>query len=109
MQTPILVGDHLYGCTDNGVLTCFNAETGAILYSERLTSGNEGFTASPVSDGKNIFFTSETGKVYVVPAGEKFSVAATNKMGETCMATPALSNGALFYRTRENLIAIGEK
>jgi outer membrane protein assembly factor BamB len=109
MQTPIIVGDHLYGCTDSGVLTCFDAETGAILYSERLTSGKEGFTASPVSDGKNIFFTAETGKIYVIPAGPKFSVIATNKMSETCMATPALSNGTLFYRTRENLIAIGEK
>jgi outer membrane protein assembly factor BamB len=107
MQTPILLGQQLYGCTDNGVLTAFDATTGKILYSERLASGNEGFTASPVSDGRNIFFTSEAGKIYVVPAGPTFDVAINNKMGETCMATPALSSGTLFFRTRENLVAIG--
>jgi outer membrane protein assembly factor BamB len=109
MQTPIVVGDRLYGCLDNGVLTCFDAKTGAIRYSERIGSGGEGFTSSPVSDGRHVYFASEVGSVYVVPADGKFSVVATNKLGETCMATPALSDGTLFYRTREQLIAIGER
>ena len=107
MQTPIIVGDYLYGCLDNGVATSFDAKTGEIKYSERLSSGNDGFTASPVSDGKNIFFTSETGKIYIVPAGPTFAVAGIMRMNETCMATPALVDGALYFRTRENLVAIG--
>jgi outer membrane protein assembly factor BamB len=107
MQTPIMVGNYLYGCSDSGVLTCFDAKTGAIRYSERLVRGGEGFTASPVSDGRHLFFASELGNLYVVPAGEQFSVVATNQLGETCMATPALSGGSLFFRTREHLVAIG--
>lgn len=109
MQTPILIGDALYACFDMGIVTCFDAKSGAIRYSERLSKNGEGFTASPVSDGRHLFFTSETGNVYVVPAGPKFSVASTNSMTETCMATPAISSGTLFYRTREKLIAIGSK
>jgi len=109
MQTPIVVGDNLYGCLDNGVLTCFDAETGAVHYSERLGNGSEGFTSSPVSDGRHLYFASEVGNVYVVPAGNQFSVLATNKLGENCMATPALSAGTLFYRTREQLVAIGQR
>jgi outer membrane protein assembly factor BamB len=108
MQTPILVGENLFGCADNGVLTCFDAKSGKIHFSERLTPGNEGFTASPVSDGKKIFFSSENGNVIVVPAAEKFSVISTNKLGETCMASPALANGVLYFRTREHLVAIGK-
>jgi outer membrane protein assembly factor BamB len=107
MQTPIVVGDQLYGCLDNGVLVCFNARDGTIHYSERIGSGGEGFTASPVSDGRHLYFASELGNVYVVPTGEKFSVVATNKLGETFMSTPALTAGTLFFRTREQLIAIG--
>jgi len=109
MQTPIIVGDHLYGCFDNGVLTCFDAKTGAISYGERLGSGSEGFTASPVSDGRHLFFTSELGSVYVVPADGKFSVVATNSLTETCMASPAISGGTVFFRTREQLVAVGKK
>jgi hypothetical protein len=107
MQTPIAVGDRVYGCTDNGVLTCFDAKTGAIQYSERLGSGNEGFTSSPVSDGRNLYFASELGNAFVIAAEAKFSVTASNSLGEICMATPALSDGTLFYRTREHLVAIG--
>ncbi len=107
MQTPIIVGDALYACFDAGILSCFDARTGIIRYSERLGSGGQGFTASPVAADGKIYFTSETGNVYVIPATGSFSVLATNHMDETCMATPALSAGAVFYRTRENLIAIG--
>jgi outer membrane protein assembly factor BamB len=107
MQTPIIVGDSLYGCVDNGILTCFDAKSGAIRYSERLGNGTEGFTASPVSEGKNLYFTSEIGNVYVIPADGKFSVAATNTLNETCLSTAALSEGTLFYRARHELIAIG--
>lgn len=108
MQTPIVIGDKVYACFDTGVLSCFDARTGAIAYGQRLGSGSEGFTASPVSDGRHLYVTSEVGNVYVVPAAGTFSVSATNKLGETCMATPALCDGTLFFRTREKLIAVGK-
>ena len=109
MQTPIVVGDWVFSCFDPGIVTCFDARSGTIHYTERLSRAGEGFTASPVSDGRNLFFTSELGKVFVVPAAASFSVIATNELGETCMASPALSDGMLFFRTREKLVAIGEK
>jgi outer membrane protein assembly factor BamB len=108
MQTPILIGDYVYSCIDSGVLSCINAKTGEVAYSERLASGNQGFTASPVSDGKSVFFASELGNVHIVPAGPKFSIAAVNPLGETCMASPALLNGVLYFRTRDHVIAIGK-
>jgi outer membrane protein assembly factor BamB len=109
MQTPIVVDDLLFACADNGVLTCASARTGEINYSERLTAGGMGFSSSPVSDGRNLYFASEPGKVFVVAASEKFSVMATNDLQETCMATPAVSDGMLLYRTRTRLVAIGGK
>ena len=39
MQTPIVVGDLLYACNDLGVLTCFDAKTGEIHFSERNRPG----------------------------------------------------------------------
>jgi outer membrane protein assembly factor BamB len=105
MQTPIVVGDLLWGCKDNGVLTCFEARTGKIHYSERLPSG-QGYTASPVSDGRHLYFASETGNVYVVPAAESFRIAATNNLKGTCMASPSVAGGTLLFRTREQLLAI---
>jgi hypothetical protein len=40
---------------------------------------------------------------------DKFSTVATNDLGEICMATPAIADGALVFRTRGKLIAIGGK
>lgn len=108
LQTPILVGGFLYGCHETGVLTCFDARAGAIQYSERLVAGSA-FSASPVSDGRNIYFASEMGDVYVVPAAPKFSVVATNQLAEICMATPAISDSTLFFRTREHLVAVSQR
>ena len=107
MQTPIVVGDLLFGCMDSGVLTCFDAVTGAVKYSQRFSAGGQGFTGSPVSDGRQVYFTSEQGVVFVVAAGGEYSLVATNELHETCLATPAISDGTLFFRTREKLIAVG--
>ena len=109
MQTPIAISNRVYGCVDQGVLTCFDATSGRIFYSERLSSIAQGYTASPVSDGRHIYFAGETGKVLVVPVADQFSAAATNDLGETCMATPAIADGTLFFRTRTKLIAVGNK
>ncbi len=109
MQTPIVVGDRLYGCTDSGVVTCFEAQSGKIIYSERLGGPAQGYTASPVSDGRNLFYPGETGKVMIVPVADQFSIKGTVDLGDLCMASPAVADGTIFFRTRGKLIAIGEK
>jgi outer membrane protein assembly factor BamB len=105
MQTPIVVGDYFYCCRDNGLLTCYEAKTGKQTYRTRL-DGN-GFTASGVAAGDRLYFTSEDGRVHVVKAGPAFESLAINDLGEQCLATPAVSNGTIFFRTKGHLIAIG--
>ncbi len=109
MQTPLVYGDFLYICQDHGVLSCYEANTGKRVYQMRLGSGGTGFTASGVAADGKLYYTSEEGDVYVVKAGPEFQLLATNSMGEVCMATPAISEGTLYFRTRANLIAIRER
>lgn len=49
------------------------------------------------------------GEIYVLRATNEFQLLATNSMGETCMATPAISEGRLFFRTREHLVTVGAR
>lgn len=109
MQTPIVYGDQLYACRDNGVVSCYDAGSGELLYRERLGGGRSGFTASPVAADGKLYFTSEEGDIFVVQAGPRFQLLATNPMGEVCMATPAISDGMLLVRTKDHLVAISEK
>jgi outer membrane protein assembly factor BamB len=107
MQTPLVYGDYLYACADNGLLNCYEARTGKHIYRERLGQGASGFTASPVAGDGKLYFTSEDGDIYVVRSGEKFELLATNAMNEVCMATPAISDGSLIVRTQNHVYAIG--
>ncbi len=109
MQTPLIYGDYLYSCHVDGILTCFEARTGKEMYKERLGTGGQGFTASPVASEGKLYFTSEQGSVFVVKPVAQFSVLATNQMGEVCMATPAISGDAIYFRTQGRLVAVGER
>jgi outer membrane protein assembly factor BamB len=107
MQTPILYGDHLYVCRDNGVLSVYEAATGKRLYQQRLGDGLTGFSASAVAGDGKLYYTSEDGGVFVIKAGPVFEQVAKNEMAEMAMATPAISEGTIFFRTRTRLVAIG--
>ena len=108
IPTPIVYGDYLYCCSDRGTISCFEAKTGKSLYRESLSSSSAAFSASPVAVDGKIYCTAEEGDVYVVKAGPEFELIGVNKMNETCMATPAISNGTLFFRTRHHLVAIAK-
>ncbi len=108
MQTPIVYGKHVYLCSDSGVMSCLDAGTGRYLYRHRLGVG-AGFTASPVAADGKIYLTAESGEVVVVAAGPKYEVIAVNDLGETCLATPAISQGELFFRTRHHLVAVSDR
>jgi outer membrane protein assembly factor BamB len=108
MQTPVVYGDLLYVCRDNGVLSVYEAETGQRLYQQRLADGRTGFSASAVAGDGKLYYSSEEGSVLVIKAGPTFEQLQENSMGETVMATPAISEGSIFVRTRTRLVAIGK-
>jgi len=108
LPTPIVVGEHLYTLANQGVLTCYRAATGEKMYQERLGGKGGSFSASPVAAGDRIYLPSEEGDVFVVKAGAKYELLATNPMGEVMIATPAIADGTLFVRTRGHLVAIAE-
>jgi len=106
MQTPLLLEGRLYLCNDAGVATCLDAATGDEKWRERLGDGSTGFTASPVAAGGRLYWTAENGRVIVVKAGDKFEKLAENDLGEPAMASPAIADGTLYFRTRRHIVAV---
>ena len=104
--TPIIYGDLLYTCADNGVLSAYDAKTGTMIYQQRLPSS---FSASPVAADGKLYLSSEDGDVFVVRAGPTYELLATNVMGQPLMATPAISDGLLVLRTKDFVYAVGER
>lgn len=107
MPTPLIYGDYLYVLANQGIFDCYNLQTGEEIYRERLSHQGGGFSASPVAADGKIYLPSEDGGIFVVNAGPKFELLATNPMGELLMATPAISSGMMFVRTQHHLFAIG--
>ena len=107
MLTPLIYGDFLYNLQWNGALTCYNAKTGEVIYNEKLGK-TTAFSASGVAANGKLYFSSEEGDVFVIKAGPEFEVLATNTMKDECMATPAISEGTMYFRTRRYLVAISD-
>ena len=108
MPTPLIYGDNLYVLANQGVFDCYNLRSGQEVYRERIPHQGSGFSASPVAADGKIYLPGEDGDMFVVRAGAKFEVIATNPMGEPIMATPAIANGMMFVRTQHHLFAIGK-
>jgi outer membrane protein assembly factor BamB len=107
MQTPLLTGGLGYFCFDNGVLTVYQLANGEKLYQQRLGGGSSGFTSSAVASGNQIYITNEDGHSFVLAPGPAYKVLAENDLGETVMATPAISGSVLYIRGGKHLFAIG--
>ena len=107
MPTPIVYGEFLYTLSNQGVLTAYNAKTGERIYQERLGGKGGAFTSSPVASDGKLYLSSEDGEIFVVKAGPKYELLATNPVGEVMMATPAISDGLLIVRGINHLFAFG--
>jgi len=96
---------------DGGIVTAYNAKTGAEIYQERVAAKGK-YYASPVAANGYIYFTAlEDGTVTVLKAGaETPKVVVTNaKLGERTAATPAIADNTLFIRTDKHLYAFAAK
>jgi outer membrane protein assembly factor BamB len=96
----------LYMAGDVGVVTCVDAATGERIWRERLGGV---YTASPVAADGKVYFMSETGETIVLKAGRSPDVLARNVINGRVLASPAISNGRLFVRTDDRIVAIGNR
>ena len=106
MPTTVVYDGLHYVGRDNGVLTVFDAKTGAKHYETRLGAGRFSFVASAVAGDGKVYFNSEDGVTFVVAAGTELDVLAENDIGGRVLATPALADGTVYIRTLDDLIAV---
>ncbi len=104
VSSLVLYEGLVYMANDVGIVTCIDAKTGERVWQERLGGV---YTASPVAADGKIYVFSETGETLVLRAGRKPEVMARNRLDEHFVASPAISNGQLFVRSGQRVIAIG--
>jgi outer membrane protein assembly factor BamB len=111
VSSPVFSGKHLYWMNDNSETAfCAEAETGKILYEQRIPRAGQVYASALLADGK-VFYLSRDGKVSVVAAKPEYELLATNdlKDGSLFHACPVATDGRLFLRSDLYLYCIGKK
>jgi len=108
MQTMLLYRNRLYNLNWNGSINCLDPETGKEIYNAKLGSARS-FIASPVASDGRIYTADEEGTVYIIRDGDTFELLAEIPMKDICMTAPAITDGMIFFRTQNNLYAVGKK
>jgi outer membrane protein assembly factor BamB len=109
MCTPLVYDGLVYIVKFNGILNVYDAKSGEKKFMERLAGGTAAFTASPVASDGKIYLANEDGQVFVLKAGPTYQLLALNEMHASVLATPAISEARLLFRTQGELVSIGLK
>jgi outer membrane protein assembly factor BamB len=106
VTSPIFYRDYLYLVSDAGIMSCLDPVTGAVQYDNGRMPVPATIRSSAVAFGDKILLTSEDGDTFVIKAGPKHEVLATNSVGEPVWASLALARGMVFIRGDKHVFGI---
>jgi len=104
LASPVVYQDLLFTVSPGGIMTCFEPQTGELVWRDRLPKGDYR-SAMVAGDGK-LYVMSLGGITYVVEAGREFRLLATNDLAEFTESSIALAAGCLLVRTEDHLYCI---
>lgn len=107
--SPVIHDGILYFVTDRGMLSAFDAPTGAPHYQQQRLPHPYTLKASPVGANGRLYIATETGDVVVVKMGPEYEVLAINTIeDEFFIGSPVIVDGEIFLRGRNKLYAISD-
>jgi outer membrane protein assembly factor BamB len=107
LPSPLVYGNVLYMVNDGGIVTTLNPENGGEMGQGRLKGAIDRYYASPIAADGKIFMLSETGKIAVLAPGGTLEPTAVSDLKDDIYATPAISDGRMYVRTRGWLYCFG--
>lgn len=103
--SPLVYDGRLYTLNSAGVLASADLTNGKTAWQLRLKGP---FSSSPVVAAGHLYIFNEAGLGQDVRLGpDKGETVATQDLGETLLATPAIADGALFIRSDGHLWRLG--
>ena len=106
--SPIVVGDLIIVCDMGGVATCYRANSGEVLWKERLSGKVSG---SPIAAGGLVYFLNEAGRTIVIKPGPALEVVAENDVpagaDEIFRASLTPVGGQMLLRSTKVLYCVG--
>jgi outer membrane protein assembly factor BamB len=107
IPAPLLYQGVCYMVKDGGIITTLDPVTGKLIKEGRSREAIGSYYASPVAADGKVFLANTEGKVTVLKAAGDWEVLAVNELDEEISATPALSGGRVYLRTRGSMYCFG--
>jgi outer membrane protein assembly factor BamB len=104
--SPLLVDGLIYTAADESFVTCLEAGTGQVVWTERI--GGK-YAASPIYADGRLYFFSQDGTTTVLKPGRTLEVLTKNTLADGFMASPAVDGKAFYLRTKTHLYRIEGK
>ena len=106
ISSPVVYEGLIYWVTEDGRMFCHDAETGEVVWRERL-SGN--FTPSLVAGDGKVYVQATDGRTLILEAGRDFKQLAENQLTlvRRSNASLAIAAGTIYVRGGDYLFAVG--
>lgn len=106
---PVLMNGRLYFMrVNNGYLSCLDAKTGSVIYSNQKLDGISTIFSSPTAVNDRIFIAAD--KIcLVIKAGDQFEVLASNELDDNFHASPVIIGDDLILRGFKSLYCFSGK
>lgn len=104
----LIYNNRLYNFNWNGAVECYDPDTGNKIFIGKV-GRSKSFIASPVASDGKIYFVSEDGIVYIIQDGNSFKLLQEIPLNDICLTAPAITDGIIFFRTQNSLIAVSNK
>ena len=103
VASPVIVNGLLFMGTSSGHMVCVDARTGKEVWTHKSPRPY----ASLVASGDRVYSLGRDGTMHIVAADRTYRVVGTCSLGEGSDATPALGDGRIYIRGRNNLWCLG--
>ena len=104
VASPVVVDGLCFIATSYGVIACFDAGTGELLWEYEA---NQGFYASPIVAEGKVYFLDMDGIMHIFSVDRGMQLIGTPELGEGSASTPAFANGKILIRGFDHLYCIG--
>lgn len=110
VSSPVFLNGHLYWVHESrGVAYCAKAETGEIVYEQRLERAGQVYASALLADGR-LYYTTREGRTFVLASKPEFEQLAVNDFSDrsTFNGTPSVDGSRLLIRSDKFLYCIGQ-
>ena len=110
VTSPVYHDGHLYWMHEKlGIAYCARAESGELVYEERVNRAGQVYASSLLADGR-VYHLNRSGRMFVLPAEPEFALLATNDLrdGSLFNASPAVAGKRILVRSDKFLYCVGQ-